>query len=456
MGAARPAGGLLLTAAALWAQSGVPPLDLRPDWRRIGSSAVEMSLAALATGPVERVWYAPDGAALLIRTSSGKTFESRDFESWTASGDGLVPPPLPEAPALRKPEPAALVRAHPGHPARLYALGRSVYRSEDAGRSWANLTAWRQDSILGDGMHDLAVSPRNPDEIAVANDFGVWRSVDGGASWSGLNDALPNLPVRRLLSLPRGMNGARVMLDRAGVETEIEWTPGERVAWKPNAGGERDARRKRDLSEALRTKVTAWAEVSPYLYAGAADGRIWVSADEGRTWLDPRAGSGAAVEALWVDPGDARRALAALAAGDGPRLLRTVNGGLFWDDISANLPNAPLHGVAADRVSGAVYAAGDRGLFFALAELRAAGPAPRWVPVGGSLPAAAVKDVRLDEEGNQIYVALEGQGVFAATAPHRQLDPRVVSAADYTARPAAAGARRRVQGGRGAWGRAGG
>ncbi|MDP2997015.1 MAG: hypothetical protein Q8N47_05960, partial [Bryobacterales bacterium] len=33
---------------------------------------------------------------------------------------------------------------------------------------------------------------------------GLGRSLDGGATWSGLNDTLPNLPVRRLPALPRG------------------------------------------------------------------------------------------------------------------------------------------------------------------------------------------------------------------------------------------------------------
>ena len=49
-------------------------------------------------------------------------------------------------------------------------------------------------------------------------------------------------------------------------------------------------------------------------------------------------------------------------------------------------------------------------------------------------------DVHLDEGGNQIYVALDGYGVFAATAPHRFLALRAVSAADYAERPAAPGA----------------
>jgi uncharacterized protein (TIGR03437 family) len=46
----------------------------------------------------------------------------------------------------------------------------------------------------------------------------------------------------------------------------------------------------------------------------------------------------------------------------------------------------------------------------------------------------------LDFGGNQLYVAFQGAGVYAALAPHRQLDPRVVSAADRATRIAAPGA----------------
>ena len=71
-----------------------------------------------------------------------------------------------------------------------------LYRSDDGGRSWANLTAFQTESVIGGGQHDVAVSPGDPDQIVVANDFGVWRSMDGGLSWSGLNQRLPE-PARR-------------------------------------------------------------------------------------------------------------------------------------------------------------------------------------------------------------------------------------------------------------------
>lgn len=448
---------LLLAAGPGWTQVAPRSSEIRSEWRRIGNSAVEMSLASVATGPVERIWYSPEGTTLYAWTSSGKTFETNDFESWKQVAGASRPPVVSEPVVNRKPEAEAVVRAQPGIAGRVYAAGRHAYRSEDNGRSWRNLTASREGSIVGDGLTDLAVSPMNPDEIVVANRFGVWRSVDGGASWSGMNETLPNLPVRRLLAVPQGTRGARLALDSAGVALEVEWAPGEKSSWKPraDAAAALEAAQKRELSRLFGVTVTALTVAGSYVYVGSADGRLWVSLDQGRDWLDPRSGLGGRVEAFWTDPSDPRRALAAVASREGARVLRTMNGGLFWDDLSGNLPNAAAHGVAADGATGAIYLATDGGLYLTVTNLGAAAPAPVWTSLAGGLPQGAVTDVRLDEGGNQVFVAVDGYGVFAAIAPHRLLALRAVSAADYTERAAAPGALLSVLGGRVSAARAG-
>lgn len=409
------------------------------DWRPLGSPVADLALASPVSGPVERVWFSPEGDALLVRTRSGRIFRSTDGERWTSvraeapAEAGLLT--VVDGYAVR-------VRAHPRDPLRRYALGAHVYRSDDGGRSWANLTAYRGHSILGEGFRDLAVSPRDPDVLVVANDFGVWRSSDGGLSWVGLNENLPNLPVRRIVSVPEGVRGARIEADGLGV---LEWMPGEKQAWRPvrDLASEQEAELRRSFSRVLGAEITRVALSGDSIYAGAADGRLWVSLDGGRSWRPPylAQGSAAAVEGFWVDPTEPRLALAALGAEAGARVVRTVNGGIFWDDITANLPaGARAHAVAADRAGGVIYVATDYGLFYTRTRLDTPGPATPWRPAGGSLPRAAALDVKLDAEGHQLFVALEGYGLYVTLAPHRRWDPRVVSAADYRARPLAPGA----------------
>ncbi len=411
---------------------------------------MELGLPSVATGPVSRVWYSSDGSVLFARTAAGVVYQTADFERWSRVQDSRMIPPAQSNPAAATlPERGVrLAQAAPG--GRLYAAGGNVYRSDDGGLSWSNLTAFKGASILGVGMLDTAVSPRDPDEVTVAASSGVWRSVDGGLTWTGLNEFLPNLPAGRFVALPNGTRGVRLSV--AGGAGEIEWAPGEKTAWKPldPSDVQRDQDLKSALSQVLNRTVTAIQTAKDFIYAGDSEGRLLVSSDGGTSWgtafrVTRDAGP---VEAIWVDRNNPRVAVATLGApasvpseqSKPSYVLRTMNGGIFWDDITANLPGAAVaHGVTADGASGAIYVATDAGVFFTTTDLAAAGSATSWTSLAQNIPAAAATDVRLDAGANQLYAAIEGYGVYVAIAPHRLRDARVVSAADLSSRPAAPG-----------------
>ncbi len=427
----------LLPALPALAQA---PVERRWDWRPLGVPLLELELAAPAGGPIDRVWFSQSGDELYARTRSGKVYVTKGGQRWRPAQDPVTPPRALEFRELDSAG-SVLVWKDPAGSPRMYALGRHLLRSDDGGRTWLNLTEFRGGSILGTAPRDLAVSPHDPDVIVVANDYGLWRSLDGGLSWSGMNENLPSLAMRRILALPDGSTGLRVEVEGMGA---FEWPPGERRAWRPvlDPALEYEARLRSLLSGVLETEITAVAIAGDFLYAGSADGRLWVSRDRGRTWQLPESVEPvAAVTRIWADPSQPQLALAALANRQGARVLRTTNGGLFWDDLTADLPpGARAYGVAADRAGGAVYVATERGLFYTRTQMDVPAPATPWMAAPAGLPEAPVVDVRLDAEGNRIFVALEGYGVYAATAPHRRWAPRVVHGADFSARAAAPGA----------------
>jgi len=429
------------TLALVPALGQVPAEAARPDWRKIGGMSVDLMLAAPATGPVDEVWFGPEGRMLYARTRSGRVFETADFESWTpaaapaASTDSSV-----VVTAERLPAPNAVLRGTSADPGRLYALGTHLYVSEDGGRSWTNLTAYRGQSVIGPRQRDLAVSPQDTNQLVVANEFGVWRSVDGGLSWAGLNRFLPNLSIRRILATPANGRGVEVAIDGIGA---AELVPGSRAAASPwqvvsDSRIDQDLQARRAYSAQLGAEITATAAEGDVAYAGSADGRIWVSLDHGRTWNLSRAASSGPIESFFVDAQAPRVALAA-AGGSGGHVLRTINAGVFWDDLSANLPDVPARGVAGDRADGAVYVATDRGVYWAHQDLEGASQAGQWSLISGNLPAARATAVTLDPTGSQLYIALEGYGVYASAAPHRGGALRIVNAADFSTRAAAPG-----------------
>ncbi len=412
------------------------------DWRRIGNSSVDLDLPAVATGAISRVWFNESGSELYAQAAPGIVWVTRDFETWRAAAGVLAPESRSDETGGAPPEAEARVRRAAGTGTRWYAAGRFAYRSED-GQVWSNMTAYRNRSILGDGLTDLAVSPLDPDDIVVSNNAGLWRSLDGGVTWSGLNDSLPALATRKLLALPNGLRPARAV---AGDDLEIEWQPGERIAWRP--AGQQWLTADRLLRGQISARVGAAVVVArtegEWIYGGSGDGRIWASSDRGQTWQSFSVQDGGAISAFYVNPKEPRIAVVALSArgpGRNAVVLRTLNGGRFWDDVTANLPaGTSAYGVSADPGSGAIYAATSRGLFQTTAELNLLGAAAAWTPIGLKLPAQTISDVKLDEGGNQLYVLVDGWGLYAAMAPHRARQISVVNSADFSGRPAAPGA----------------
>ena len=164
------------------------------------------------------------------------------------------------------------------------------------------------------------------------------------------------------------------------------------------------------------------ARAKQTVYVGTADGRILISRDDGASFVATDTGRASGpVERIFVDPARPDVALAALGGPDAPHVLRTTNGGQFWDALDSNLPNAPAHGVTGERAAGAVYVATDRGVFWAQVDLDNAGtPNVNWISLSDRLPdGAGATDVRLDPAGIQLYVAVDGYGVYATAAPHR-------------------------------------
>jgi uncharacterized protein (TIGR03437 family) len=399
-----------------------------PEWRHIGNSALELSLASAATGPVDRVWRSADGATLFARTSDGRVFETADFENWKRSAE--APPDRTPPSAQQGPEARAFVTAADGRRDRLYAAGTNAYKSDDGGAHWDNLTDWQGQSILGGPLADISISRSDPNDIVVAGATGIWRSLDAGLTWTGLNTSLPNLPVSRLLAVPNGLQPLRIGI-RGG---EAEWRTGVKTGWLPvdDAESRNDQARRRSLGEALGAEITAAATVGDAIYAGASDGRLFASLNAGRSWNRFPFAEQGSVEALYVDPRDPMYALAAINVKQRGHVLRTVNGGVYWDEI-ADSTLAPVHGVAADRASGTVYAATSKGVWMAYA-------ATPWVSISSGLPDAPAVDVKLNDGGHQLYVALAGYGVYGSVAPHRARDPKLVSAGDLAQRSAAPGA----------------
>jgi photosystem II stability/assembly factor-like uncharacterized protein len=125
----------------------------------------------------------------------------------------------------------------PSSPTTVYAGGdldrqhpsAQVVRSLDAGTSWTAA----QNGLPGSADVSLAIDPLHPETVyTVTNRNGdIYRTVDGGSTWSVVNSAFHDLNVQLLATAPSGALYAAVQFDNV-YESEdggLTWAPlGER------------------------------------------------------------------------------------------------------------------------------------------------------------------------------------------------------------------------------------
>jgi photosystem II stability/assembly factor-like uncharacterized protein len=282
------------------------------------------------------------------------------------------------------------------------SVGDGIYKSTDAGKTWAHLG-------LRDGQQipQIAIDPRDPDRLLVAvaghpygpnQERGVFRSTDGGKSFE------------KVLYKDENTGAADVAIDPSHPDTayaalwEARQGPWENAAWNGTGGGifksTDGGKTWRQLSKGLpegiiQANLTISASSSKRLFASVASpnlvnlyrsddggdswvvattdsrpaGRIgggdlsvpridpknpdviyvastvcWKSSDGGKTWTAFRgAPGGDDTQGIWISPNNSDVILLGFDQG----AIITVNGGRSWSSWY-NQSTAQLYHVSAD------------------------------------------------------------------------------------------------------------
>ncbi len=204
--------------AALWQQ------PTRDSWQPGGGGLCLHSIVPWPGDP-DRLLVAISAAGVWLTDDGGR--------SWRQGNRGLVARYLPDE---ARDGAAALCVHHiersPKQPERLFMqFHGGVYRSDDAGESWAEIGA----GLVSDFGFPLAVDPDDPDSAYVipleadmdrvtpGGQVRVFETRDGGATWSGRADGLPQ--TQAYLTILR-LAFARVRTDSA-LELYFGATSGE-------------------------------------------------------------------------------------------------------------------------------------------------------------------------------------------------------------------------------------
>ena len=124
--------------------------------------------------------------------------------------------------------------------------------------------------------------------------------------------------------------------------------------------------------------------------------------------------------AIAVDPSDPNHAYVIFSGyreGDNAaNIWETTNGGTFWDNISSNLPNAPLDSVVFDSTDGVVIVSGDLGVFF-LRKPQSDPKSTTWMRLGTNLPNTSIQDLKIQASTHTLYAMSFGRGVQTIPLP---------------------------------------
>lgn len=149
----------------------------------------------LAPGPPdepETLWAGIQPAGLFRTPDAGQSWEPSPLnehptrDTWQAAGGGLA---------------LGGIQHDPSDPDRIYCSlsAGGVYRSEDGGTSWTPVNEGvrcdfqpRRYPEAGQCVHKLRVHPARPDRLYQQNHCGVYRSDDRGEHWEEITGGLPS------------------------------------------------------------------------------------------------------------------------------------------------------------------------------------------------------------------------------------------------------------------------
>jgi hypothetical protein len=188
---------------AMGGQSLYVSRDLGTTWTRLAFPAAGVASAL----------YVPDADTVLVGLTDGRMFRTR-FTAGAWSG-------LAALTGLPRTTPGSIsdLHAEVGGMGRVWATttrvggGGRVFRSDNGGTSWTDCTA----GLPNLPINAIEVDSGNRGRIWVGADLGVYQSFNTGASWADFSASLPNAYVGDLVFHPN----ARVL--RAGTRNRGIW-----------------------------------------------------------------------------------------------------------------------------------------------------------------------------------------------------------------------------------------
>lgn len=284
------------------------------------------------------------------------------------------------------------------------AAGDSIFKSTDGGANWRRLNAkflllgWvpRQPAFV----RSLAIDPITPTTLyAATGGAGVFRSADGGSSWSAANNGLTELGVDALAIAPSSPSTLYAATSAGSAPSSVFRSTDGGSSWMAvNNGFDRS-------SPPSGLAVDAGQPGTVYLAAG----KRFKTTDGGANWADVGVGLVVAIDP--VSP-------MTVYVGTGFGVLKTVDAGASWMYANGTLTSVRVRSlVAVPGTSSTLYAATSSGVFRGLAG------GASWTSVNGGLQ-SSVRQIATDPISPEtLYAGTYYGGAFKTSNAGRTWAP---------------------------------
>ncbi|HBY60032.1 MAG TPA: glycosyl hydrolase, partial [Solibacterales bacterium] len=235
------------------------------------------------------------------------------------------------------------------------AVGRQAGPSEDRGvfMTTDGGATWRKTLYLDNqhGCSDLDVDPKNPNVLYAAlwkferkpwthtsgsEQGGIWKSIDGGRTWTKSSKGLPKL---------LGRLGVKVAPSRPSV-VYITAESFEGTLYRSDDAAENWRETTRNREVVSRGFYYSDLRVDPTdenrVYAVASN--LLVSIDAGKTWRNIVGGTHIDYHSLWIDPTNPSR----MWQGQDGGIAVTYDRGNTWEPVT-NIPLGQFYQIHADQ-----------------------------------------------------------------------------------------------------------
>ncbi|HMB68991.1 MAG TPA: hypothetical protein VKU85_06750, partial [bacterium] len=333
--------------------------------------------------------------------SNGDIYEGNDGGLYKSVNGGTVWSKLPDLAATQ----FYAIEVDESDPTRRYggAQDNGTNRTlTGASDNWTNI-------LGGDGFAPLVNPVDNSYVYAQAQYGALYRSTNGGSSFSY---AAGQLTGRINWSMPIVFDPSDPSVLYAGTDRVFRST-NHAAGWSAISADLTDGAGAGNRVYGTITTLAVAPSDPDVIWAGTDDAHVWVTTNGGSSWTQV----GLTLPQRWitrvaVDPAAANVSYVTLSGfrwdEPYPHVFRSTDYGASFQDISSNLPQAPVNDIVPDPgLPSVLYVATDTGVYVTT------NLGLSWSQLGTGLPNVVVSDLRLHEITQTLYAGTYGRSMWS-------------------------------------------